>query len=96
MGDILNVSHLTKRFSGLVAVDDLSLTVKERQIHTLIGPNGAGKSTTINMITGVLKGDTGTITFAGKDISAFPVEHEACKGRRGKDARPRGADSEAD
>lgn len=73
MGDILNVSHLTKRFSGLVAVDDLSLTVKERQIHTLIGPNGAGKSTTINLITGVLKGDTGTITFDGKDISKTPT-----------------------
>ncbi len=73
MGDILSISHLTKRFSGLVAVDDLSLTVKERQIHTLIGPNGAGKSTTINLITGVLKGDTGVISFDGKDISKTPT-----------------------
>ena len=73
MGDILSISHLTKRFSGLVAVDDLSLTVKERQIHTLIGPNGAGKSTTINLITGVLKGDTGVIKFDGKDISKTPT-----------------------
>ncbi len=69
----MKISHLTKRFSGLVAVDDLSLTVKERQIHTLIGPNGAGKSTTINLITGVLRGDTGVITFQGKDVTKEPT-----------------------
>ena len=73
MGEILNINHLTKRFSGLVAVNDLSLVVNERSIHTLIGPNGAGKSTTVNLITGVLKGDTGTITFNGKDITKEPT-----------------------
>lgn len=51
---ILKLEHVTKRFSGLVAVNDLSLDMKERTIHALIGPNGAGKSTAINMITGLL------------------------------------------
>jgi ABC-type branched-chain amino acid transport systems, ATPase component len=69
MGEILSINHLTKRFSGLVAVNDLSLSVKKRSIHTLIGPNGAGKSTTINLITGVIKGDTGNISFDGRDIT---------------------------
>lgn len=73
MGEILSINHLTKRFSGLVAVNDLSLSVKERSIHTLIGPNGAGKSTTINLITGVIKGDTGSIIFDGKDITKEPT-----------------------
>lgn len=73
MGEILSINHLTKRFSGLVAVNDLSLSVKERSIHTLIGPNGAGKSTTINLITGVIKGDTGSIIFNGKDITKEPT-----------------------
>ena len=51
---VLRLEHVTKRFSGLVAVNDLSLDMKERTIHSLIGPNGAGKSTCINMITGLL------------------------------------------
>lgn len=69
MEEILKIDHLTKRFSGLLAVDDLSLSMKKRSIHTLIGPNGAGKSTTVNLITGVIKGDTGSIVFDGKDIT---------------------------
>ena len=51
---VLTLKHVTKRFSGLVAVNELSLDMKERTIHALIGPNGAGKSTAINMITGLL------------------------------------------
>ena len=80
MGEILSINHLTKRFSGLVAVNDLSLSVKERSIHTLIGPNGAGKSTTINLITGVIKGDTGSISFDGKDITKEPTFKRAQMG----------------
>ena len=49
---VLRLEHVTKRFGGLVAVNDLSFEVKERQIHALIGPNGSGKSTSINMING--------------------------------------------
>ena len=49
----LKLEHVTKRFSGLTAVSDVSFEMKKRAIHALIGPNGAGKTTTINMIMGV-------------------------------------------
>ena len=52
MATVLKIEGLTKRFQGLVAVNNLSIDMQERTIHALIGPNGAGKSTTINMITG--------------------------------------------
>ena len=51
---VLRLEHVTKRFGGLVAVNDLSFEVKERQIHALIGPNGAGKTTTIGKLAAQL------------------------------------------
>lgn len=80
MEEILRIEHLTKRFAGLVAVNDLSLTVHKREIHTLIGPNGAGKSTTINLITGVYTPDTGVITFDGQNITKEPTYKVAQRG----------------
>ncbi len=65
---LLAVRNVTKRFGGLVAVNDVSFDVMAGQILALIGPNGAGKSTTFNMISGVLKATSGTITFDGKRI----------------------------
>ena len=62
MDYILEVKGLTKKFSGLTAVDDLCLNMKKRTIHSLIGPNGSGKSTTINMITGALPITSGTVS----------------------------------
>ena len=58
---ILKVDHITKRFSGLVAVNDLSLLMKKRTIHALIGPNGSGKTTTVNQITGAFPPTEGEI-----------------------------------
>ena len=49
MQPVLKMEHVTKRFSGLVAVNDLSLEMPENCIHSLIGPNGSGKTTTVNM-----------------------------------------------
>ena len=65
---MLELWHVTKRFGGLVAVNDLSFEVKERQIHALIGPNGAGKTTAFNVITGVYAPSNGRITFDGECI----------------------------
>jgi len=59
---------VTRRFGGLVAVNDVSFDVPAGQILALIGPNGAGKSTTFNMVTGVLQPSAGTILFDGKRI----------------------------
>jgi branched-chain amino acid transport system ATP-binding protein len=66
---ILVASHLTKRFGGLTAVDDLSFAVQEQEILGFIGPNGAGKSTTFNCITGVYPPSDGTVWYRGEDVT---------------------------
>lgn len=75
MSYALKIEHLTKRFEGLVAVNDLSFEVPKRTIHTLIGPNGSGKSTTVNLITGVISKTAGRVSFNGTDITGMAT-HE--------------------
>ncbi len=70
MDDILSLQHVSKRFGGLLAVDDLNLSVGIGEIHALIGPNGAGKSTIINTITGIYRPSSGSIHFKGNNIGA--------------------------
>jgi len=65
---LLKIENLTKRFGGLIAVDNVNLHVDEGEIVGLIGPNGAGKTTLFNMITGFLKPDSGTVEFKGENI----------------------------
>ncbi|MRG59381.1 ATP-binding cassette domain-containing protein [Agromyces sp. CFH 90414] len=65
---ILEVRGLTKRYGGVVAVDDVSFAVPAGRIMGLIGPNGAGKTTCFNMITGAIAPTTGTVTFLGEEI----------------------------
>ena len=60
---MLDVRNLTKRFGGLVAIKDLSLTVKPKQFLGVIGPNGAGKTTLLNLITGYMRPSSGSISF---------------------------------
>ena len=69
----LILTHVTKRFGGLVAVDDLSFHVKEGQIYGLIGPNGAGKTTVFNCITGIHPCEEGSITWRGEEIRHLPT-----------------------
>ena len=69
MSDILQVRGLTKRFGGLAAVNDVDFDVREGGISGLIGPNGAGKTTIFNLITGVYKVSSGTVSFGGRDIT---------------------------
>jgi branched-chain amino acid transport system ATP-binding protein len=64
-GPLLEVQHLTMRFGGLVAIDDLSLTARQREITAIIGPNGAGKTTVFNCLTGFYKPTVGQLTFHG-------------------------------
>jgi branched-chain amino acid transport system ATP-binding protein len=71
-GDIiLHVEHLTMRFGGLVAVDDLSFTAREGDITALIGPNGAGKTTVFNCITGFYRPTEGRLALRHGDIAAW-------------------------
>lgn len=65
---LLEISHLSKAFGGLKAVDDVSFTVERGELLALIGPNGAGKSTTFNMINGQLRADSGRVRLEGVDI----------------------------
>ncbi|MEN3041904.1 MAG: ABC transporter ATP-binding protein [Fervidobacterium sp.] len=69
---MLRLENITVRFSGLVAVDNLNMIVKEGVVHSLIGPNGAGKTTVFNAISGLVK-HNGKIYIHDKDITNIPV-----------------------
>ncbi|WP_289155902.1 ABC transporter ATP-binding protein [uncultured Salipiger sp.] len=66
---VLEARGIVRRFGGITAVDRVDVTVGEGEIVGLIGPNGSGKSTMVNLLTGELVPDEGTIRFAGKDIT---------------------------
>ena len=70
---LLQVDNLSKRFDGIVATDDLVLTVAAGELHAIIGPNGAGKTTLISQLGGQLNPDSGRIRFDGHDITALPM-----------------------
>lgn len=71
MKDILEISNLTKRFGGLVANNNISFAVKEREILSVIGPNGAGKSTLFKLIASFLHPTSGEVRFRGQRISGL-------------------------
>jgi branched-chain amino acid transport system ATP-binding protein len=73
-GPILEVEHLTMRFGGLVAIDDLSFAARRGNITALIGPNGAGKTTVFNCITGFYKPTVGMIRLTHEDGTEFLLE----------------------
>ena len=68
---LLEVNGITKRFGGIVAVENVSFNVHEGEVISIIGPNGAGKTTVFNMLTGVYKVDEGTIKFKGEEIQSI-------------------------
>ena len=73
MTSMVELSHLTKRFGPITAVDDLSFQVERGTVLGFLGPNGAGKSTTMKMITGFLAPDSGTVTIGGEDVADHPL-----------------------
>ena len=74
------LSGVTKRFGGLVALDDVRFDLAPGEIVGLIGPNGAGKTTLVNVITGMQQPDTGEIMFEGKRIDQVPAYRIARRG----------------
>ena len=77
---LLEIEKVSKRFGGLVAVRDLSFSMRQGEILGLIGPNGAGKSTMFNLITGVLPADGGAISFRGERIDGLASSQIARRG----------------
>ncbi|WP_337845721.1 ABC transporter ATP-binding protein [Thermus sp.] len=76
----LEVHKVTKRFGGLVAVNEVSLEVREREIFSVIGPNGAGKTTFFNLLTGIYAPDEGKILLFGKEVTGFSPDRIAKEG----------------
>jgi branched-chain amino acid transport system ATP-binding protein len=74
---MLEVRALTKRFGGLRASDGIDFDVAEGETHAVIGPNGAGKTTFISQLAGNLRPDSGTVRFAGADITALTAPRRA-------------------
>jgi len=77
---ILETRNLTKKFGGLMAVNDVSVGIKKGICKGLIGPNGAGKTTLFNLICGILKPTSGTVFFKGEDITGLPSHKISMRG----------------
>lgn len=78
--NILETVGLTRSFGGHVAVNGVSLAVREGEFKSIIGPNGAGKTTLFNLISGMLAPNAGRITFAGQDITTRPAHKRSHDG----------------
>ncbi len=77
---LLRVEKLVRRFGGVIATDHVSLDVGQGELHAIIGPNGAGKTTLISQLTGQLSPNSGTIHFAGEDITRLPAFRRSALG----------------
>ena len=71
---MIKVSHLTKQYGSIIALNDVSFTVKKGEVVGFLGPNGAGKSTAMNIITGYLSSTSGSVSIDGNDILEEPTE----------------------
>ncbi len=80
MASILSAKNVTKRFGGLVAVDDVNVEIEEKSIFAIIGPNGAGKTTFFNCVTGFYSIDEGEVVFQGRPLMDIPPDHITRRG----------------
>lgn len=77
MSEILRLQSVSRHFSGLKALSDVSLGIAKGEVLGLIGPNGAGKTTLVNVVTGVTPASSGAVTFAGQDITRVKTYQSA-------------------
>ncbi len=82
MAPLLGTAALSRRFGGLLAIDQVDLSITAGTVHGVIGPNGAGKTTLLNLVSGHLMSSSGTITFEGHDIARAAAERRAALGVR--------------
>jgi branched-chain amino acid transport system ATP-binding protein len=80
MSNILEVKNLAKSFGQVKAVQDVTVDVREGELMGIIGPNGAGKTSVFNLLTGVYQQDTGSMIFAGTDMTSLPVHKRSVLG----------------
>ncbi|MDO5806796.1 MAG: ABC transporter ATP-binding protein [Lachnospiraceae bacterium] len=80
MENIIQTSHLTKRYGAKIAVNDLNLSIRKGEVFGLLGPNGAGKTTTILMLLGLTEPTAGTAAIAGCDCTRNPLEVKSIVG----------------
>ncbi|PWJ51221.1 amino acid/amide ABC transporter ATP-binding protein 1, HAAT family [Quadrisphaera granulorum] len=78
--NILYADHITIRFGGLVAVDDVSFAIPPRSVTSLIGPNGAGKTTFFNVLTGLYEASEGSVHLNGRDVTTVKPHRRAAMG----------------
>ncbi|MCS0628218.1 ABC transporter ATP-binding protein [Telluria mixta] len=83
MTALLSIAGVSKRYGALKVTDDVTLSVDTGETLGILGPNGAGKTTLFNLISGDVRADRGTITFAGSDISAVPA-YRRCRAGIGR------------
>jgi len=76
----LEIDQLTMQFGGLVAVNNVSISIKKGEIHGLIGPNGSGKTTIFNVLSGYYKPTGGKVSFEGRTISGLPAHQITAAG----------------
>ena len=80
MTAILKAEHLTKSYGAVKVVDDLSVSLEQGEALGVVGPNGAGKTTMLNLLTGIVHADKGTVVFDGVDISHHPPDKRCHEG----------------
>ena len=80
MTALLQTRGLTRRYAGLLAVDNVDMTVRANTVHALIGPNGAGKTTLFNLISGLAAPTQGSVLLDGRDLTALPAEARTALG----------------
>jgi branched-chain amino acid transport system ATP-binding protein len=78
--NVLYAEHVTIRFGGLVAVDDVSFTIPPKSVVSLIGPNGAGKTTFFNVLTGLYRASEGRVFLEGRDVTSIKPHQRAALG----------------